>query len=112
MCDCASNCVNFAFLAVSEGPAVIIAMPRHVLNVASSNDANVDWDDVDLAPAWRLALAGLHRHSNEGLSAWNFMPALSTANRSPASCRSSPSAICERAEFPLHRISARFLSAM
>src|ERR1700736_3773918 len=62
MWNCASNCVNFAVLAVSEGPAVIIAMPRHVLDVASSNDANVDWDDVDLAPAWRLALAGLHRH--------------------------------------------------
>jgi len=33
--------------------------------------------------------------------------ALSTVKRSPASCRSRPSAICDRAELPVHRISTR-----
>jgi hypothetical protein len=42
----------------------------------------------------------------------NLFTTLSTVKRSLASRRSRPSAICDRAEFPVHRISTRFLSAM
>src|SRR5262247_304690 len=47
-----------------------------------------------------------------GRTRLGFVPALSTVKRSPASCRNKPSAICDRAEFPVHRISTRVLSAM
>src|SRR5579885_211193 len=42
-------------------------------------------------------------------TALGFVPALSTSNLSPASCRSSPSAIWLRAELAVQRMRTRFL---
>src|SRR6185503_8501951 len=46
-----------------------------------------------------------------GLSPTGWVPALTTSNRSPARCRSHPSAIWLRHEFPVHRKSTFFFIA-
>jgi hypothetical protein len=45
-------------------------------------------------------LARIWLQSFCGRTLVGFVPALSTVKRSPASCRSRPSAICDRAELP------------
>src|SRR6185437_9584244 len=47
-----------------------------------------------------------------GRTMLGFVPALSTVKRSPASCRNRPSAICDRAELPVQRMSTRFFSML
>lgn len=54
----------------------------------------------------------LHDGDGFGPHLAGFVPALSTLKWSLASCRSSPSAIWLRAEFPADRMSTLFLSAM
>src|SRR5580704_5737486 len=46
-----------------------------------------------------------------GRTELGFVPALSTVKRSPASRRNRPSAICDRAEFPVDGIS-KFISEL
>ncbi len=46
-----------------------------------------------------------------GRTELGFVPALSTVKRSPASRRNRPSAICDRAEFPVDGIS-KFISGL
>src|SRR5262249_38071235 len=52
----------------------------------------------------------LAEHAASGRTVAGFVPPLPTVKTVSASCRTS--AICDRAELPVHRMSTRFLSAM
>jgi hypothetical protein len=94
--DLVEPSINSVFRVVAERQHVVEILARELIHMFRAVRR------MSMPTSLMTAIAS-------GRTVLGFVPALSTAKRSPASRRSRPSAIWDRAEFPVHRMSTLFL---